>query len=761
MFDSIRRFFISADFYKSLTFIIGALVPVVISDLFYDNSTIGFAIALGVLYNSPTNIAGSVKHRTIGMSISIIITSLATLIMGYASSNLWLLMIALGVLTFTLSYIAVYGFRASMVSLGAMLAVVISFANSYVDLSVLEFTTLIALGGIWYLFLSSLFNSLNPQMYVEELLSDSLDETSKYLRIRAKLLTEKNAREELLKQLFEIQSTLAENHEKLREVILTKRKKTGFSNRIHRRLLIFIELVDMLELAVANPIDYEKLDKALKEDSIEITPFVSLILDMSDQLNYLSKVVIRGEKAKGKSEIRLTLNQIRELLGALKTEMNSYSDNENYHLLLNLYEYQESQARKIGAIERVLNTYDKNNRLVKSKSDEQQFLPVQDYHLNRLKENFSFQSSIFRHSLRLAIAMIGGFLVGELMSFQNPYWILITLLVIMRPTYGLTKQRMIHRVVGTIIGAVLAFVLVFIIQNTFIFAVLAAVCLVLALALVQQNYKTFAVFLTLHIVFLYAVYSDDVLHAIQFRVIDTMVGAGIAIFSNLFLFPSWEFMNVDESINDTLNKIQVYLKEIDKKYHFKTPVTTEFKMSRKNAFLEMGKLNAAFQRMTQEPKSRQRFFSEIYSIVVLMNTFLSSLASLGAYIRSHKTTKVSKDVDVLVNNITDKLLNAQEILEHKELTSVHLDAEVKEAEAKLKEKFNTLSKNYLKIKSRTDYSIESKENMALEMQETKIVLEQLSYLYRLSYKIVQKIDVYQINKNQKDEKKSSLFNINE
>lgn len=748
MLDSVRRFVISADFYKSLTFIIGALVPIIISDLFYGNVTIGFAIALGVLYNSPTNIAGSVKHRTISMLVSITLTTLVTLFLGYASSHILILLPVLGVLTFLVSYIAVYGFRASMVSLGTMLAVVISFGNSYVDVSVLEYGLLIASGGIWYLLLSSLFNSLNPKMYVEELLSDTLKDTGTYLNIRARLLTETASRESLLKELFELQASLSEHQEKLREVILTKRKKTGFSNRIHRRLLIFIELVDMLELAIANPVDYEKLDVLFKNDSTKISAFVTLIFDMSNQLTYLSRVLIRGEKAKGKSEIRILLNKIRSDVNSLKAEMKTEQEKESFHILFNLFEYQESQARKIGAIERILNTYDKNNSLVVKRTESKDFLPVQDYHFNKLRENFSLQSSIFRHSLRLGIAMIIGYLVGYFLSFQNPYWILITLLVIMRPTYGLTKQRMVHRVVGTLIGAVLALFFVLIIQNTMVFAVLAAVCLVFALALVQQNYKTFAVFLTLHIVFLYAVYSDDVLHAVQYRVIDTMVGAGIAILSNLFLFPSWEFMNVDESIKDALKNINSYLDQIDKLYHLKTSVTTEFKLSRKNAFLEVGNLNAAFQRMTQEPKSRQKYFSEIYSIVVLTNTFLSSLASLGAFIRTHKTSEVSEGVEVLMINIKDKLLNAIELIDHKELTSIHDAKEVEKAEKTLNSKFTELSNRYARIKSEADFSIESENNLALEMQEAKLVLEQLSYLYRLSFKIVQKIDEYQNNKTE-------------
>ncbi len=49
-------------------------------------------------------------------------------------------------------------------------------------------------------------------------------------------------------------------------------------------------------------------------------------------------------------------------------------------------------------------------------------------------------------------------------NFQNPYWIILTIIVIMRPSYGLTKTRTKDRIIGTLIGAVLASGLVFIIN---------------------------------------------------------------------------------------------------------------------------------------------------------------------------------------------------------------------------------------------------------------------------------------------------------
>jgi uncharacterized membrane protein YccC len=338
--------------------------------------------------------------------------------------------------------------------------------------------------------------------------------------------------------------------------------------------------------------------------------------------------------------------------------------------------------------------------------------------------------------------MVFGFLIGHIFSVQNPYWILLTLVVIMRPSYGLTKERMKHRIIGTLVGSVLALIFVYLIQNTFVFGVLAAVSLVLAMALVQLNYRTFAIFITLHIVFMYAMYSPNVLDAIQFRVIDTIVGGGLAVLSNLFLFPSWEFMTAQESILDTLSTNGIYLKKIEEIYDGRGTKTEEYKLSRKNSFLAMGDLNAAFQRMTQEPKSKRKYFAEIYDIVVVSNTFLSSLASLGTFIRKHELQQHSETFSVFVENIVDNLTNAKQVILNEELTKMHEVDEIIEATISLEKRFEELTDKYDKIVLETDVNESEKSVVSLEIRRTQMILEQLSYLFSLSESLIQKVTIY-------------------
>jgi uncharacterized membrane protein YccC len=743
MFDAIRRFFISADFYKSLTFVVASLVPILLSHFVFLKVEIGFAVALGVFYNASTNSPGSVKHRTLGMCVSIIITTLATFIIGYAASNIWVIIPVLGIVTFIVSYIAVYGFRASLVSLSGLLAITISFAHSYIDLSIFDYTMFVFVGGVWYLIVSSLANYLNPKMYIEELLSDTMKLTGEFLGTRAKLLVEKENREILNTKLFKLQAELTNKHETLRDVLLTRRQKSGLSNRIRRKLLLFIELVDMLELAVGNPVNYKKVDDVFKNKQEYILPFVELIHEMASHLFYISKVIIRDEKVSVNKKLTQQLKAIRKTIKLYNTGVVVAQDRDGFYMLANLYEYQKAQVKKIDALEKVLNVIISNNSLKKKTNRDIRLITPQDYDWNKLVVNFSLKSPVLRHALRLSIAMMVGFLLGYAFDVQNPYWILLTLVVIMRPSYGLTKQRMMHRIIGTFVGAILGLIIVYFVQDTLVYGVLAIASLVLAMALVQLNYRTFAIFTTLHIVFMYALYSPDVVNVIQFRMIDTIVGGGLAILSNLFLFPSWEFMTFKDSISDTLSSNSLYLRKIEEVFDSKEEKVEDYNLSRKKSFLSVGNLNAAFQRMTQEPKSRRKYFSEIYDIVVLTNTFLSTIASLGTFVRKHNLYQHSEKFSVFVENIVDNLENANHIIRGEKLNKLHEENEIIEAKNSFEERFEELTNKYDEIALDLEVDESEISFVSKEMRQTQVVLEQLSYLFDLSESLIHKINIYQ------------------
>ncbi len=169
--ESINRFLKSLDFLKGIVLALAMLIPVLLSQYIFNNIHVGFSVALGVLFCSPTDVPGSNKHVFFGILIATFLSFGLTLLFGAVANILWLLLPLLGIFVFLVSYISVFGFRASLISFGSLLAIVLSFVNDYSKESLLLHASLIALGGFWYLTLTYLKSLLFPKIQVDQLFS--------------------------------------------------------------------------------------------------------------------------------------------------------------------------------------------------------------------------------------------------------------------------------------------------------------------------------------------------------------------------------------------------------------------------------------------------------------------------------------------------------------------------------------------------------------------------------------------------------------
>ncbi|UMB62003.1 FUSC family protein [Lutibacter sp. A80] len=741
MFEKINRFIKSFSFLKAFVLAFSMLIPILISNAYFEDVSVGFSIALGVLFCSPTDVPGSLKHKFYGILSAIFLAFCFTFLFGSIAHINWILVPVLGVVIFLVSYLSVFGFRASLISFAGLMSIILSFAYDSSKMTLITHALLVALGGLWYLILSMSASLLLPKIQTDQLFVSLIEKTAAFLKVRGELLICKTNRDELYHKLFELQTQINDDHESIREIILSKRFNSGFSNRTRRQQLLFSELMEILELAVSNPVNYEEFDKVFKKHSEKIEAFKELTFELADQLEHISKVIRKEERLKPNTKIPEILNDIERhikyytiLVGLPKARVGSL-------MLINLKHYQEKQVQSLIGIERVLGNYISNNKILDIK-DANRFITPQDYDFKKIIENFSFKSPIFKHSLRLALIVIIGFLVGSFFSMQNPYWILITIVVIMRPSYGLTRKRSIQRVIGTLIGAAIATIIIFFTQSTTVYGVIAIVSLLLAFSMIQSNYRNAAIFITLEVVFVYAILDPNILSVIKFRIIDTLIGAGLAFSANYFLLPAWQFQNIQDYFKGAILANCNFLKQIDMYYHKKGEVPTVYKLSRKEAFLAIGNLNAAFQRMSQDPKSKQKEYANIYKLITLNNTFLSSLTALGMFIRNNKTTVVPVHFEVIVNHIIAKLKLAVELLDDKESVIDIKHSEVEIAQKKYEDYFKNLSNQSDK---ELEEGLEISDKMRAQLKETQLVSEQINWLFNLSGKLISSIKQYKSN----------------
>lgn len=741
-FKQLELFLKSAHFNRGIRLGIGIIVPFIVL-YFLGYFEYAPALVIGTFLNAPSDIPGSFKRKVNSILVSIGLMMVITTIILFSKLYLLLLFVALAVISFVVSLLSVYGFRASLVSFSGLLAMVIAFAiQKETAYDIFVQVSLMGLGGLWYLVVSFIFQKITPKKDQNQLLSDTLLLIGDYLKLRAKLLTKKTKRDNLLKQTFELQHKINEKHETLRESLLTERKRSGHSRHEEKQLLIFISSINIFELIEAKHLDYKMIDTVFGVQKQFLKPAKKLNKVMGNHLIRLSELLIQNNEVPTKDKLLKALKKANDAITNYMATIKLPEAREGALVLKNLYDYQEQLLQEIRAIRRVMaNVKDVSKGSLKTQ-DSNQFLTLQEYNLNVLMQNLSFNSTMFRHSLRFTIAMVFAHLLGLAFEIQNTYWILLTIIVIMRPSYGLTKERSKDRIIGTLIGAAIAVLIVLLTQNIIVYSVLAFVTLILAFSLIQQNYKSAAALITLSIIFVYSLMQPNAFEVIQFRVIDTVIGATIALVANYLLLPSWEANNLKKVLLNALEMNNNYLLATQELYQEPSKHKLAYNLARKEAFLAISNLNAAFQRLTQDPKSKQREFQLIYEMVTLNQTMISAIASIGNFIYNHKTTPASEEFNELIKNISNTLQVSFNSLNGTIINKKVVVEKAEDAHEKLLNKYQQLSnlRDENIKKGNTELDTETLHGL----QEAYLISNHMSWLKSLSENLQKATERYHI-----------------
>lgn len=728
MINSVKNFTDQTNFTNALKVTVAAVLPVIIFG-YLEMFQIGFTIAIGAILTYPSDIPSNLKHKINGILVAILIIVGSAMLVNVTYPYPWIFYPFLAFILFFLSMISVYGHRATMISFSGLLSVSLAFGHLNSGLDILINAGYMLMGGLFYLIVSLTFYRIRPYRYVELQIAECIKLTSKYLKLRGDLWNADASRPKIIEKQLYLQVELNTIHENLREILIRNRSTSGSSNQNRKMLIVFDSLLEILELALSTSFDHSKLHEKFNTFPKALATYQNLAYNLASTMKKLSKSLENKTKYVSKHHLFQDLEALEKGILEYEKELGKEKASEGVLMLSNMRDYAERQIEKIKVVERAFTLATNPQDLKGIEKDLEKFLTPLYYPWSTLKENLSFSSTIFRHSLRLTITILFGFIIGKLLPFQNVYWILLTIVVIMRPGYGLTKQRSYERIFGTILGGIIAFGIISVVHNGFAISAFAIMAMLLGFTFTQTNYKVGATFVTMYVVFIYGMLTPNVNEVIQYRILDTVVGALLAFTANYFLWPSWEFLNVRLFLEKSIKANRDYIKEISVFYNKKGEVTTSYKLARKQAFIEIGNLMTSFQRMTQEPKSKQKHMPQVYKLVELNHTLVSSSASLGTYIQTHQTSKASEAFNVVVETVLKNLDNAMEVL--------HSDDE-----ALL---LNTIQKADLEVRFTELKNIRAKElrdnttdetDFQQKMQEAQLVIEQLIWLTNLSESIL-------------------------
>src|SRR5690606_404858 len=113
--------------------------------------------------------------------------------------------------------------------------------------------------------------------------------------------------------------------------------------------------------------------------------------------------------------------------------------------------------------------YFRRNAAQQPQSDEtdlSKFITHQRFDIRIFRNNLTLESNLFRHAIRMSCIMGIVYLLSHLLPLgHHSHWILLTILVILRPGFSLSKQRNYQRLAGTVIGGIGGVLILLLIRN--------------------------------------------------------------------------------------------------------------------------------------------------------------------------------------------------------------------------------------------------------------------------------------------------------
>ena len=248
----------------------------------------------------------------------------------------------------------------------------------------------------------------------------------------------------------------------------------------------------------------------------------------------------------------------------------------------------------------------------------------------RMRQQLTTGSVLFRHGLRMAIALVVGFAAISLFEFQNGSWVLLTIVFVCRPSFGATRQRLAQRIVGTLVGLLLTWALLQLFQDLHSQLLIALLSALLFFFTRTDRYLVASGAITVMALTCFNLIGDGFVLIVP-RMVDTLLGCAIAAAAAFLILPEWQGRQLHKVLARVLATAARYLDAVLGQYRSGMRDDLAYRIARRDMHNADAALSTALSNMLREPGHVRRNLDAGFRFLALSNTLLGHLSALGAH----------------------------------------------------------------------------------------------------------------------------------
>ncbi|WP_375181902.1 FUSC family membrane protein [Chryseobacterium sp.] len=596
-----------------------------------------FLFPLGTSFVALTDQPGPFIRRRNALTFAIFcfvfVATIASLVMNFK------ILVFAEIIVFGMffSLIGVYGQRLAAVGSLSLVVLAIFIDGHLTGGNIFKSLLIFASGCIWFLLIFLVVTTIQPYKLASQMIGENYLQLAEFLKIKANYYQKNPDFDKLTTQVIAKQIGIKNLQEETRETVFKTRTIVNESTTTSRLLmLMFLNSMDLHEKLMTSESDYQKLQQIFDDTTI--------LVDIHDYLNLLAEEITNigialqvGTRAKPLFDLDSELSNLNHNYFDLRNKKISPENFENFMVLRQILMRINEITKEIDEIYKV---FSQNVKLAKSLStglDLKKFMPNEEkLNFRVLRNNISLSSSHFRHALRITIALLLGYLFSlfQFLGIGHTYWILITIVAILKPAYSITKQRNLLRLYGTVAGAVIAYgILHFIHINEVLFTILL-LSMIMCFSFLKGKYFWAVLFMTIYIFLSFNFLSPGKVNIIfKDRIVDTIIAAIITSLVAYIVLPVWEHTQNLDLMKKSAEANLSYFQSVISKFLEENHDLEDYKVKRKNAIISLANLSDNFQRMISDPKNQQKKLEVVHQFVATSHLITAYTASLSQYVK--------------------------------------------------------------------------------------------------------------------------------
>ncbi|TBU87648.1 YccS family putative transporter [Phytopseudomonas dryadis] len=627
---------------------------------------------LGVIASALAETDDSWQGRLTALLVTLGCFSAAAYTVEFLFPYPWLFVSALALSTFALTMLGALGERYATLGSATLILAVYSMIGVEQRGGIaglwLEPLLLVA-GAAWYGALSVLWNALFAHQPVQHSLARLFRELGLYLKLKAALfeplrqLDVEQRRLALAKQNGRVVAAL----NAAKEVILHRVGNGRPGPKVSRYLKLYFLAQDIHERASSSHYPYNALAEAFFHSDVMFRCQRLLRLH-GKACHALARAIELRQPFEYGEQQGQALGDLQASLEHLRIQSNPAWR----HLLRSL----GALAGNLGTLDKLLGSASTPDAL--AEEQDSSLLDREPQSLRDVWERVRLQltptSLLFRHALRLSVALATGYGVLHWIHPTQGYWILLTTLFVCQPNYGATRLKLVQRITGTVLGLVLGWALIELFPNALVQAFFAVAAGVAFFATRASRYTVATAAITLLVLFCFNQVGDGY-GLILPRLFDTLLGSLIAGLAVFLILPDWQGRRLNRVVANTLSCNSTYLRQIIRQYAEGKRDDLAYRLARRNAHNADAALSTTLGNMLMEPGHFRKEADIGFRFLVLSHTLLSYLSGLGAHRGEVLLADEQSDLPASARRLADSLDEIARSLAEQRPVAIQSDSE--------------------------------------------------------------------------------------